>query len=561
MLDRDALAAEGLCRLGARRSAWSRADARGEAEQLIAESGLVVDVGVRTELAEDLTARIVAGSVPLVERDDVPVDVRSLTSPWVVAVERHLVRRFACRADEPGRRVDLRRARRAIVGLGRDQIAAVEHLAGSEQLVVIEGAAGAGKTAALAAAQRVQRLQGREMVVVSPTLKGARVAAGQVGASAYSVAWLLRQYGFRWDDHGHWERVEPSPHRVARLRRGNLLVVDEAGMLDQDAAVALVKIADVTGARLALVGDRHQLPAVGRGGVLDLACRYAGGHVDLDGVRRFADPEYARISLAMRAGRRSEAVFDRLLARGEIVVHASEVEQVAALAEAAASTDEGVAVVADTRDQVARINGLAHRSRAAVLDPSGRFMTRSGERIEVGDRVATRRNDPDADVANRETWTVRQTDRDGVVLDGRAGRRRVSWDYAREHLDLACATTAYGVQGETVSVAHVAVGTHTSASSAYVGMTRGRDRNVAHLVADSIDDARRQWVEVFDRDRADLGPAHAAQRAAEDIERYGSVGPPRRAGRHLVRQDRGRGEAGLDRPTSSTPSHGPSIGF
>ncbi|MBG6095846.1 MobF family relaxase [Nocardioides luteus] len=565
MLDRDALAAEGLCRLGARRSAWSRADARGEAEQLIVESGLVVDASVRAELAEDLTARIVAGSVPLVGREDVPVDVRSLTSPRVVAVERHLVRRFAGRADEPGRRVDLRQARRAIAGLGRDQIAAVEHLAGSEQLVVIEGAAGAGKTAALAAARRIQRLQGREMVVVSPTLKGAKVAAGQVGTSAYSVAWLLRQYGFRWDDHGHWERVESSPHRAARLQRGDLLVVDEAGMLDQDSAVALVKIADLTGARLALVGDRHQLPAVGRGGVLDLACRYAGGHVDLDGVRRFADPEYARISLAMRAGKRSEAVFDRLMARGEIVVHASEVEQIAALADIAATAgDEEVAVVADTRDQVARINGLAHRERIAVLDPSGRFMTRSGERIEVGDRVATRRNDPDADVANRETWTVRQADRDGVVLHGGAGRRRVSWDYAREHLDLAYATTAYGVQGETVSVAHVAVGTHTTASSAYVGMTRGRDRNVAHLVADSIEDARRQWVEVFDRDRADLGPAHAAQRAAEDIERYGSVGPRRRAGRHIVRQDRGRRAAdvlGLDRPTSSTPSPGPSIGF
>ena len=57
----------------------------------------------------------------------------------------------------------------------------------------------------------------------------------------------------------------------ARLLPGDLLLVDEAGMLDQDTARALLTIADETGARVAFVGDRHQLPAVGRGGVLDHA--------------------------------------------------------------------------------------------------------------------------------------------------------------------------------------------------------------------------------------------------------------------------------------------------
>ncbi len=54
-------------------------------------------------------------------------------------------------------------------------------------------------------------------------------------------------------------------------------------------------------------------------------------------------------------------------------------------------------------------------------------------------------------------------------------------------------------------------------------MTRARHRNLAHLVAESVDDARRQWIEVFGRDRADLGPAHAADVAAEDVDRYGTL--------------------------------------
>jgi hypothetical protein len=53
-------------------------------------------------------------------------------------------------------------------------------------------------------------------------------------------------------------------------------------------------------------------------------------------------------------------------------------------------------------------------------------------------------------------------------------------------------------------------------------MTRGREDNVAHLVADTADNARAQWVEIFARDRADLGPRHAAGLATQDIDRYGN---------------------------------------
>ena len=59
-------------------------------------------------------------------------------------------------------------------------------------------------------------------------------------------------------------------------------------------------------------------------------------------------------------------------------------------------------------------------------------------------------------------------------------------------------------------------------------MTRGRQTNVAHLVAESVEDARKQWVDVFSRDRADLGPAHARGQAIDAIDRYGpaAIRPP-----------------------------------
>ena len=170
----------------------------------------------------------------------------------------------------------------------------------------MEGAAGAGKTTALRSTRDLLARQGHRLVVVTPTLKAAEVAAAETGADGHSAAWLIHQHGWRWDADGHWaRRPDPAPDATAQLRPGDLLLVDEAGMLDQDTARALLTIADETGARVALVGDRHQLPAVGRGGVLDHAVAWAHptAVVTLEKVHRFADPAL-RHALPAHAHRR-----------------------------------------------------------------------------------------------------------------------------------------------------------------------------------------------------------------------------------------------------------------
>ncbi len=89
-------------------------------------------------------------------------------------------------------------------------------------------------------------------------------------------------------------------------------------------------------------------------------------------------------------------------------------------------------------------------------------------------------------------------------------------------------------------------------------MTRGRHHNTAHLVADTLHDARTQWVDTFTRDRADLGPTHATARALDDINRYGPQPPPPRRPTPATPQPR--------RPAGDTswhptpPDHTPSIG-
>jgi hypothetical protein len=630
-LNRDALAERALVRLAAGRSAWNPADVRGEVERLVAEAGVVTQPAVRAELAEDLTARALGRCVRLLDREQVPKHIRAWTSPAVLEVEADLAGRLAARAahdTDPAQndpltpRVDgvtpLFDEEVTPVGVGvtplaggvtprgtpgvtplrsgvtppshaaagrldAGQAAAAVVLAGDRRFVLVEGAAGAGKTTTLAATRDLLAAQGRRLVVVTPTLKAAQAAGREVGAAAGSAAGLAYQYGWRWDDDGAWTRllpgqVDPAAGRVftgpsdaARLRAGDLLVVDEAGMLDQDTARALLTVADEAGVRVALLGDRHQLPAVGRGGVLDLAAQPVDptGHLTLDEIHRFVRPdqtgdlipdrEYGELTLAMRAGADPGGVFDALVARGQIEVHYGEEERRWALAEVigdAHTAGQRLAVVVDTREQAYELNAAIRGYLSAVgwYYDTPTTPARGGQPVGPGDLIVTRRNDRTLGVSNRDTWTITAVHPDGSltvtpgvtpaaagtggvprgvtpgVTPGPGPARVLPAGYVREHVELAYASTAHGVQGDTVTAAHLVVGEHTGAASAYVGMTRGRHANTAHLIAADLADAREQWIAAFGRDNADLGPGQAGKAAARAAADFAPAPVPVPAG-------------------------------
>ena len=304
---------------------------------------------------------------------------------------------------------------------------------------------------------------------------------------------------------------------------------------------------------------------MGRGGVLDHAAKAVSedSHLALETVHRFTDPEYAALTVAMRTGQHPGQVFDALHQQGRIAIHPNDVERRAALSDIAtqhagtgdtADPADGVRIIADTRDQVATLSAAIrdHRRHTGQTGPAsqagrtaagGVATASSGEPIGVGDRVTTRRNDRTLGVANRDRWTVTGIDDDGAPRvrghsrcghgggggggGGGEGERSLPADYVQKRVELDYATTVHGVQGETVDHAHLLLGETTGAAAAYVAMTRGRHTNAALLVAETVDDARAPWIDAFHRDRADLGPGHAAQTAAEDIDRYGPQTPPR----------------------------------
>ena len=76
-----------------------------------------------------------------------------LSSQQVLEVEADLIARIARRAAQPARRTRI--GGRGLVRIDPTQAAVVGALAGDGQLVVVEGAAGAGKTTALRSVQQL----------------------------------------------------------------------------------------------------------------------------------------------------------------------------------------------------------------------------------------------------------------------------------------------------------------------------------------------------------------------------------------------------------------------
>ncbi len=391
------------------------------------------------------------------------------------------------------------------VELGADQAAAVRGVLTSGAAVeVLVGPAGTGKSCtigALAAAWTDQATWGEgsqppRVVGLAASQIAADVLAGE-GLTAANVArWLAAQQRL---EAGRGSREDEA----WRLRAGDLVVVDEASMADTTAIARIYRYVDAAGGKLLLTGDHRQLTAVGAGGAFDLVVREAVTY-ELAEVRRFAATWERDASLRLRDGDLS-AVRD--YDRHGRLIDAGTVEQAAAAARRAWLADTLAGrrslLLVDTNEQAAQVAAEA-RADLVRLNRVGDDVTvpleRDGNRAGVGDLVQARLLAPHlrgyegntAGPVNREYYRVTATRPDGglivapIVGTGPDGERLgaamvLPGSYVREHVVLGYASTVHSAQGLTVDTSHTVLTPWSSAASAYVALTRGRECNTAYV--------------------------------------------------------------------------------
>lgn len=340
-----------------------------------------------------------------------------------------------------------------------------------------------------------------------------------------------------------------------RLAAGDLIVVDEAAMLSTADLTAIRGHAERAKVKLLLTGDHLQLAAVRAGGGMALLAK-AGGH-ELAEVRRFTADWEGPASLRLRD--RDSAVLHDYRKHGRLL-DAGTPEQARTSAARAwlADTLAGrrSVLVVGSNEEAARLSAevRAELVRLGRVAEAGVSLRRDGTMAGVGDLVQARRNGWELFgfngnqlvPINRQTYrVVVARDDGGLVVEpadkGEAGASlTLPAAYVAADLTLGYAATVHSVQGRTVDTAHVVVNAGLSPEALYVGMSRGRHGNHAHVVTRPDNDQQPVGAVHFtprvdplgvlagilaaDSDTRDLDPARAAvEQARDDAARRTSV--------------------------------------
>ena len=368
-------------------------------------------------------------------------------------------------------------------GLNAEQRDAVTTLlTATTSTAVLVAPAGAGKSHTMAEFARLwTAFTGRRVIGLTTSTNAARVLQHEGLAESYNIA------GFLGKTEGTDELRRPVP-----LHENDVLVLDEASQLSTTDLAMITEAARQTGARVIATGDTRQLGAVEAGGMFGLLALEVPT-VELHEVRRFDAAWEREASVRLRDGDPAAvAVYDR---HGRIRGADEEAayDRAASMWLADHLRGKDVLLLAGSNAEAAELSRRV-QARLIQLGTVGRLQAAlsDGNHAGVGDLIRARLNtEIDAggrNLTNRDTLKltavrgpdaeVRRQRPDGTWT----GPFRVPRSYLARSAELGYGGNVHVAQGRTTDTAHLLVTDSLSAQALYVGMTRGREANTAHVV-------------------------------------------------------------------------------
>lgn len=314
--------------------------------------------------------------------------------------------------------------RRAIKGVLEDRI------------TIITGEPGTGKTTIVRAVLDLIESRGLKAALVSPTGR----AAKRLSEATHRPAQTIHR----------WLRYHPDTGYAGPTELPDLLVCDEVSMLDSLLAARLFGALPPF-ARILLVGDENQLPAIGPGNVLSDLMGAPFVHVlRLSTIHRTARGSGVPVlAHQIRSGVR-EPVFDRSSTR--LVIRETPPEIAAWIKETIARQPEQAEdfqVLCPMRKGAAGTNAL-NTAMQEILNPGvpgAPTIRRSGFDLRVGDRVLQTTNDYESNLFNGEIGYLRAIGEDGSIMLDLDGDIRDLPAGGGDGLTLAYAMTVHKAQG------------------------------------------------------------------------------------------------------------------
>jgi conjugative relaxase-like TrwC/TraI family protein len=401
-------------------------------------------------------------------------------------------------AAEPGTAaadelIDAELARREADGapLDEGQAAAVRLAVSGARFVSITGKAGTGKGYATSVMTDLWHASGRRVTALAVAGLRAQQAGADARADDAMTVDKLRAAMAAEADRLHGAMRAGT----LKLDAHDVLLVDEAGMLDHHRYAPLLEAAVASGATLVQVGDDKQLSPVGPGGLWTVTHRQAqvaGKAVELRDIHRAHEEREKRAWDDLRDGRVAEAL-TWMAEQDRIRIYDTRPELLAGLVDAWWAGDRDGLMVTDTsnveRDQ---LNELAQARRLEAEELGAEAMTLSnGPRLHVGDRVLFNA------IYRPGIRGVRRVENGtpAVVAGVNEGRGEVEVELSEPRrrprrlvlgadapVDLGYARHVVKAQGVTAEDTDLAVSRHTSHNELYVMATRARNGARVHAI-------------------------------------------------------------------------------
>lgn len=428
-------------------------------------------------------------------READPSVEQRFTTRGLLLLEQHAVNAAIQRQDDRVGVADKRmldQALRRRPTLSEEQAAMVRRLTTSGAGVdVVVGKAGTGKTFALDAARDAWQQSGLRVTGVAPAARAALELQDGAGITSMTLARLLRA-------------LDDTSHVGTPLKPGQVLVVDETGMVGTRPLARLLDHAAEQHVKVVLVGDPGQLPELDAGGLFR-ALTHRLPAVELHDNRRQSHEWEAQTLDLLRHGDSAAAV--AAYSHHGRIVTADTVEEIR---ERLVSDwwDVWDHLSADTAVMVAvrraDVDDLNRRARGRLATQgllTGPTLDVDGTEFRAGDRIVCLRNDRRLGVVNgtRGRLTAVHADHSlGLECDDGRSLTLPPWYVEAGHMAHGYAITGHKAQGMTVDHTFVLGSAELYREWGYVALSRGRHSN--HLYVHRRDD------EVADLDRHGLAP-------------------------------------------------------
>lgn len=372
--------------------------------------------------------------------------------------------------------------------LSNEQKAAVQGLIKDDNFGILIGKAGAGKTTTMKAVAEIYKKSGARVIGMSLSavasenlekdtdIESATIASWEYKWSIYERAReeflsfnsIVTEGVFKQLDwFGDLKRYESS-----QLKAGDIIIVDEAGMVGTKEWKTILKNAQKFGAKVIAVGDDNQFKPISSGDCFK-QFQKQNNAFELNEIRRQKEDWQKQASVEfskLNVGTALE-MYDR---HGKIHEVLNDIGKTIAIEYINAEQKGTVVVLCSTKKECSEINKAVRQIKKSRSELGNDIVKIGGNSFSKYDKIMFLENNKQFDVKNGQIGIVQAFEGGVLRVQTENGEKRIKTD-EYDKIDHAYAITLHKSQGKTYDRTIVLANKFMDAKATYVAMSRHKE--------------------------------------------------------------------------------------